>query len=515
MSNILLIASLIPFTLIFYLIIIKKWPAIKTMPLAWLITAIILLTLWKLSPTSVAASFIKGALLTIEILLIIIGAIWLLEIMKEKRKIEVIKNFLIKISPDKRIQAIIIVWLFGSLIEGVAGFGTPAAITAPLLVVLGFAPITSVVLALIANSTPVSFGGAGTPILLGLGSLDFSREILNEVAKTTALLHLIGGLIIPLTIAFIVSKLQKQKFSEIIPFAIFSSLAFTIPYFLFAYLVGPELPSIAGSIIGLLIVGFAARKNILTPKTNIKTAKLLGKKTILSSVSPYIFLVIILSLSRAIPMIKNNLVNFSLNYQNILGTGISYAFNYFFTPSFYFLLAIIFTAIIFKTKPKEIKQTLSKTIHQLEKPALTLLFILALVQLFLISERNPLEIQGMPLLLAETAASLTGQFFIILSPFIGTFGAFIAGSNTVSNLLLGSFQASTAQALGISVILILALQTVGGAIGNMIAIHNIVAASATVKLHDKEGEIIRKTIKTCLLYALIVGIAGMILVKLT
>ena len=214
-------------------------------------------------------------------------------------------------------------------------------------------------------------------------------------------------------------------------------------------------------------------------------------------------------------MIKNNLVNFSLNYQNILGTGISYAFNYFFTPSFYFLLAIIFTAIIFKTKPKEIKQTLSKTIHQLEKPALTLLFILALVQLFLISERNPLEIQSMPLLLAETAASLTGQFFIILSPFIGTFGAFIAGSNTVSNLLLGSFQASTAQALGISVILILALQTVGGAIGNMIAIHNIVAASATVKLHDKEGEIIRKTIKTCLLYALIVGIAGMILVKLT
>lgn len=120
----------------------------------------------------------------------------------------------------------------------------------------------------------------------------------------------------------------------------------------------------------------------------------------------------------------------------------------------------------------------------------------------------------MHLILAKSISSLFGSYFVFVSPFIGVFGAFVAGSNTVSNLLFGAFQAEGAALLGLSVVLILALQVVGGAVGNMIAIHNVLAASSTVELYGKEGEIIRRTIKVCLIYALIVALIGFLLMRL-
>src|SRR3989344_413719 len=182
------LAAILPFVLLLVLIVVKKWSSLKVMPLVWFVTALISLLIWKLNIKLISASFIKGTFLTLEIMLIIFGAVWLLTILQEKKRMHYIQEFLSSISPDARIQAIIIAWLFGSLIEGVAGFGTPAAIVAPLLVSLGFTPLLSVVLALISNSTAVSFGAAGTPILLGLGSLNIEKDILQEVTRNTALL---------------------------------------------------------------------------------------------------------------------------------------------------------------------------------------------------------------------------------------------------------------------------------------------------------------------------------------
>lgn len=516
--NLLTFFAFLPFVMIFFLVVVKKWPAVKAIPLTWIVVVLITLLFWKISPIFVAASFLKGLFVAIEIMLIIFGAVFFLEILKEKNQIKNIHSFFSIISNDARIQTIIIAFLFGALIEGIAGFGTPQALVAPLLVSLGFSPILAVILALISNSTPVSFGAAGTPILLGLGGLGLGKELLIQVTKTTALFHSIASLIIPLSLVLFVlyyhdKKIIWKRFFEILPFAMFAYLSFIIPYLLVAYFIGPELPSIIGGFIGILISSFAAHRKFLVPKNEIsfdgknKKIKISLLKTS-KSLSPYLIIILLLTLSRTIPVLKNYLTSLSLQWENILEAGISYSFLPFYTPSFYFFIAALFCMFIFKTNKKEINNIIKRTFSKIKIATIALIFTIALVQLFLISGNNSLGILSMPLILASFFASLFKQSFILISPFIGAFGSFIAGSNTVSNLLFASFQIETAKSLGISVVLILSLQVVGGAIGNLIAIHNILAASATVGLKNQEGTIIRKTIWVMLIYAAITAVLG-------
>lgn len=517
------ILALIPFTLLFILIVLKKWPAIKAMPLVWFLTVLISVLIWKINSTLITASFIKGIFITLEIMLIIFGAIWLLELLKKKRQIKEIQFLLSSISPDARIQALIIAWLFGSLIEGIAGFGTSAALAAPLLVSLGFTPFLAVVVSLIANSTAVSFGAAGTPIILGMGGLNLEREFLEKLTQQVALFHFIASIIIPLIIVYLVIKstnkqTNKQQFIEIIPFAIFAWLSFSIPYLLVAWFIGPELPSIVGGIAGLILTSIAAKKKFLTPKNQLilkKNKQKQKKHNYIKTLLPYLAIVILLSLSRTIPSLKSSLSEISITWNNILQTSINYSFLPIFTPSFYFFTVGIISIFLFKINKKEISSTLKNTYNKIKLPTIALIFALALAQLLLISSQNNSGFPGIPLLLAQSITKLFQQSFILISPFIGVFGSFIAGSNTVSNLLFGSFQIESAQTLGISLITILTLQVVGGAIGNMIAIHNVLAASATVNLKNQEGKIIRKTIKVAILYSIIVGVLGIIALSIT
>ncbi len=512
------------FVLIFYLIVLRRWSALKVMPLVWIVTLGIVAVFWGLSFNWIGASFIKGVFLSAEILLIIFGAIWVLELLKESGRIKVVQGFLSGISDDARVQALLIAFLFGSLIEGVAGFGTPAVLAAPLLVSLGFSAFGAVVLALIANSTAVSFGAVGTPVLLGLGGLGFDSEILRRVTENVGLLHLVGGIIVPLAIVYFVcafkgGRKKWKMFFDAVPFALFSGMMFVVPYYLFARFVGAELPSIAGALIGLFVVGFSAKKGFLVPRlrisfSSVRARKKYGVREVFVSLMPYILIVLFLSLSRTVGVLKDFLLSFSLGWDRILGVELGYRLSFLYTPSFYFFLTGVISLFIFRIGFNRGWKSLKRAGYRLERPAVALVFTLALVQLFIVSGRGALGLDSIPLLLAFSVAGLTGKFFVFVSPFVGLFGSFIAGSNTVSNLLFGSFQFESALALGLSVSLILALQVVGGAIGNMIAIHNVLAAGASVGYHGEEGRIIRKTIWVALIYALIVGVFGGILVFL-
>tara|TARA_Y100000310_G_scaffold327843_1_gene394816 strand:+ start:5762 stop:7315 length:1554 start_codon:yes stop_codon:yes gene_type:complete len=514
-STILTLLAFVPFVLLFLLIVWRKWPAIKAMPLTYLITIILAIFIFNTSLILLGASFIKGTFIAIEIMLIIFGAVFFIEILKEKGQIKNIQSLLSVISDDARIQAIIIAFLFGSLIEGIAGFGTPVALAAPLLVSIGFTPFLAVVLSLIANSTAVSFGAAGTPILLGLGGLGFTKEIIMEVTKNTALIHTFASSIIPLTLVYLVISHSKAKskwksFVKISPFAVFAWLSFIVPYFLIAFFIGPELPSIAGGFIGLIVVSIAAHYGFLVPREKISFSK--GKSRVkfspgkaLKATSPYLIIIVLLLLSRVVFPIKNFLMSVDLSWGGIFGTDVGYSFLPLYTPSFYFLLSAVFCVFIFKSKIAETKKAFTRTYNKIKNPLIALIFTLALVQLLIISE--------ILILLANAFSVIFKQGFAIVSPFIGAFGSFIAGSNTVSNLLFASFQAETAKSLGLSLVVILSLQVVGGAIGNMIAIHNVLAASATVGLKNQEGRIIRKTILISLLYALVAGIIGFVLMS--
>ncbi|MCG8402307.1 MAG: L-lactate permease, partial [Firmicutes bacterium] len=162
--------SLTPILVVFIFLVFLRWPAKHAMPLAWAYTGIIGVLVWKMDVVRVIASSIQGVIVAVTILYIVFGAILLLNTLTHSGAVTTIRRGFMDITPDRRIQAIIIAFLFGAFIEGAAGFGTPAAVAAPLLVVLGFPAMAAVLTALIIQSTPVSFGAVGTPILIGVKS---------------------------------------------------------------------------------------------------------------------------------------------------------------------------------------------------------------------------------------------------------------------------------------------------------------------------------------------------------
>ena len=183
----------------------------------------------------------------------------------------------------------------------------------------------------------------------------------------------------------------------------------------------------------------------------------------------------------------------------------------FYTPSFYFIISVLICLIFYKATKEDFLVSISKSFNKIKLPFVTLVFAVALVQILIISSNNNSNLPGIPLLLAESIASVTKESFFFVSPFIGAFGSFIAGSNTVSNLLFGSLQSEIAINLGLSIALVLTLQVVGGAVGNLIAIHNVIAANSVVGLKNSEGKVIRKTIIVAIIYALVVGLIGFII----
>ncbi len=263
-----------------------NWPAKKAMPVAFIMTVLIALFQWQMSAARVSASIAQGLIITAAVLWIVFGAILLLNTLKHTGAITVIRNGFTTISDDRRIQAIIIAWCFGSFIEGASGFGTPAAIAAPLLVAIGFPALAAVVVGMMIQSTPVSFGAVGTPIIVGVNKGLDSHAIgqtltangsdwatyLQAITTQVSFIHAVIGTLMPLLMAMMLTRFfgKNKSWKEglaVAPFAIFAGLAFTVPYALTGWLLGPEFPSLLGGLVGIVLVTIAARKGFLVPKT--------------------------------------------------------------------------------------------------------------------------------------------------------------------------------------------------------------------------------------------------------
>ena len=263
--------ALTPILVVFLFLVILRWPAKKAMPVAYVFTAVIALLIWKTSGAQIGAATVHGLVTALNLLFIVFGAILLLNTLKACGDIHAIRQGFVDISPDRRIQVIIIAWLFGSFIEGAAGFGTPAAIAAPLLVAIGFPAMAAVVVALIIQSTPVSFGAVGTPILVGvntglsdqpqvqnlLSELGMSHEAyLHLIGATVSLFHGIIGTFIPLIMVAIMTRFfgANKSFREglaVWKFALFAGACFTVPYMLLGRVLGARVSIFAGFVSGL------------------------------------------------------------------------------------------------------------------------------------------------------------------------------------------------------------------------------------------------------------------------
>ena len=522
------------------------------MPIVFFVTCLIAYFFWGVSTQRILASTLQGFIITAGILWIIFGAIMLLNTLKYSGAVKTIREGFSRISPDRRIQVILIAWLFGSFIEGASGFGTPAAVAAPLLVAIGFPAFAAVIFGMMIQSTPVSFGAVGTPLIVGVqGGLDkfFLTEQLIQngmswalffkiIVSKVAIIHAICGTLMPLFLVIVMTRFfgKKKSWTEglsIFPFAIFSAFSFTIPYVLSAIFIGPEFPSILGGLIGLIIVTFAIKLKFLMPKDswnftprsewpsfwlgkiNLSVEK--NEKKNISNIlawAPYILLASLLVISRTFEPLTDALKAASFNFSNILDEEkINASFQILYLPGGILIFTCFITFIIHKMNLNKISSTIKDSTKTVLNAGFVLIFTVPLVRIMINSGVNTNEIVSMPIAMAQGMSSLMGQTYPLFAPSIGAIGAFLAGSNTVSNLMLSQFQFETANLLGLSGALMVAAQSVGAAAGNMIAIHNIVAASATVGLFGKEGDILRITIIPTIYYVLFAGIITIIFIR--
>lgn len=551
MQSVYYLLSLVPIIIVFLLLVIAKRPAKQAMPFAYLITAAIAILVWQVPLKVIGASTVEGLVMAADILYIVFGAILLLNVLKASGALSAIRQGLLKISPDRRIQAIIIVWLFGSFLEGASGFGTPAAVCSPLLVALGFPALAAVMVALIGNSTAVVFGAVGIPVLLGINSGLEGSPLVNDyiteqgitygeffasIVIKTGIFNSIVGTLIPL---FMVTCLthyfgQNKSWGEglaVFQFALFAGLAFTIPSTLTAVFLGPEFPSLIGGLVGLGIVVPAAQKGLFVPKQvwDFPPKKAWGdgwmgsfqmeidpqRKTmsLLRAWTPYVLVGLFLVLSR-LPFLpfQGLLKGVKLHLVNVFTTEITVSSQPLYLPGTIFILVVILTYFIHQMKFTALKQSIEEAVTTLSSTALVLATAVPLARVFINSGFNQSDLISMPLILADGASNLATSNWPLFAPVIGAIGSFIAGSATVSNMMFSLFQFGVAKDISASGAVIVALQGMGSAAGNMICVANVVAASATVGLSACEGLLIRRLLLPLTYYVLSSGILGMIVI---
>ena len=520
-------------------------PAKISLPVSWALACIFGLIFWKMNWLSVLAYSLSGVLNSIDVLITITGAIIVMNILKESGGMYSINNGFKSISKDSRIQAIIVGWMFSSFIEGAAGFGTPAALAAPLLVSLGFPPVAAAVVTLICDSTAVSFGAIGTPTtqaLICLGGDVATDAYASKLSMWVAIPHAIVGTIIPfIAIAIMCKFFSKEKSFkpalEVLPFCLFAGLCFTIPYALIGTFLGVEFPSLLGALIGLPIVILCAKKGFLIPKRQWNfpiqeewddswrsTEKVNEPKesnmSLVRAWIPYILIALLLVITR-LPFLPfkgwlNTYKAFVIKIPELFGVkNTSYTFKWAWLPGTVFILVSFLTIFIHKMKKEDVKKAWKNTGKQLIGASIAIVSGLALVQILRYSGSSTVggnETKSMIFYMAETLSKVGKAFYVIISPIIGILGAFVSGSNTVSNTLFTNLQYQSAVNLGLPTVLIVALQVIGGAIGNMICVNNTVAVCATVGTNGKEGKIIRTTIAPTAIYTLFIIIIFVFLI---
>lgn len=554
MNSTYMLLALAPIAVVFLLMVVAGKSAKLSMGVAYIVTALLALFVWNASGTVIAAATVHGLVTAVTLLFIVFGAIVLLNTLKESGALAAIRQGFTDVSPDRRVQVIIVAWLFGSLIEGSSGFGTPSAVGAPLLLALGFPAMAAVMAVLVIQSTPVSFGAVGTPMLVGVRSgIDNKAnvaaiidpltplEYLQQIVSDVALIHGLTGFVIPLLLCGLLTRFfgTNQSFREGLrawKFALFAGISFTVPYYLIAITLGAEFPSMVGALIGLAIVVTGAKKGLFLPKdvfdfpprdswdtkwvgtlASVASTETTKSFSVLRAFSPYVLVVALLIFTRTVPAVKSALTSAAatIKLPELFGTHISSSAQFLYSPGAILILVSLLCIVIFGMKGAQFMRGVKSSAVTMLDAAPALLLAVPMVQVFINSTAADGSLDSMPLVLAQGAAGIAGNIWPNVAPWVGGLGAFIAGSNTVSNMMFSYFQFSTAQHIGLGVdqsAIVVALQAVGGAAGNMICVHNVVAAGAVVGMMNREGEIIRKTLIPMAYYCIQAGLIGQALI---
>lgn len=555
------ILAFIPIIVTVVLMVAFNWPAKRALPLAWVLAAIIGVAVWKMSIGAVALQTVIGFLEAFAVLVIIFGAILIMNTLSSSGAMAAINGMFTGISPDARIQAVIIGFIFGAFIEGAAGFGTPAALAAPLLISVGFPPLAAAVVALIYNSVPVCYGAVGTPTNSAMATLGESVTSLGgnvdsfkaDLTFFSAVNMAIGAFfIVTIGIILLVTMFGKDaehkkvtKAFEILPFIIFVCVVFDVIYLLIAKFIGPELVSLVAAVITLFVVLFTSKKGFLMPKNVwtfgeketwdhswLSTTEVPEPKqsdmSLVKAWIPYLLIGLALVITRVWSTLQPDSWAGAMKAFKVtlpLFGGASWSWTILWNPGIIFIIVGLITIPLHGMNGETVKEAWKNSFNQVKGAAIALLFGVAMVYIFRNSANDGIQVSymidgrtaglgSMLTMMADGLGSIFRGAYIVIAPLIGVLGSFMSGSNTVSNTLFSSLQFETATLVGLPQVIIVALQNNGGAIGNMVCVNNVVSACATTGTIGNEGKIIRTDFLPCIVYCVIVIVVSLIVISL-
>lgn len=491
----------VPIAFIFWALIVKKMKGYKASLFATAIAILIAVFVYGMPAKLALLSSANGAMYGwFPIGWIVITAVFLFNITVKSGQFTIIKHFMASITSDRRLQALLIAFSFGAFLEGTAGFGAPVAITAAMLVGLGFNPLYAAGICLIANTAPVAFGAVGIPITVASQVSSIPEMAISQmVGRTLPIL----SIFLPLYLIVLMSGFKKAK--EVLPAIIVSGCSFAFLQWLSSNYLGPALPDVIagiGSIVSLVIfLKFWKPKNVWrfkdepAPTINVDEKYSIGQ--IIRAWSPFIILTIMI-IAWGLQPIKDLFNSFGQvqfefpGLHNVIldrtGKAIShiYKFNWLSASGTAILLSAIVAIPLVGLKFSQGAKIFVDTLKQLKFPLITIGSVLAFA--YIVND------SGITITMAEALAN-TGFLFPFFAPVLGWLGVFITGSDTSANALFGKLQAATATSIGVDPVVTVGANASGGVVGKMISPQSIAVAAAGGHLVGKESELFRFTVK--------------------
>lgn len=489
-----------PIALILALMLGLQWSAARAGLAALVLASVLAATVFDFAAPGAdpllpfAGVAAEGGFLALTILWILWPALALHHMQQSSGAIETLRVGLAALTDSTAKQALLVGWLMALFFEGAAGFGTPVALAAPLLVGLGFAPAPAVVLALLGHAVGVSFGALGTPVLAqvaltGLGGV--------EIAWRTALLHtLLGGVMM----FFFVRTLAAAGHRPGWRWAALAAAGFLLPSLALAALLGPELATLGGALAGGAIFMTVLRRGTAghARSAGASATAAAAARGLARALAPYgvlVVLVVVTAVAKLWPPLAQLLAGLQISWQAFGSySGRMQPLTH---PGTLLLAALLIGAGLQRVPLRDMGAALAQSARQLLPVTLALLAMLVLSRLMLHA--------GLIAALERAAVQFVGSAWPWVAPAVGALGSFVTGSATASNVLFTSLQAQTAQALALPVAAIVAAQGFGAAVGNIVCPHNIVAGAATVGLAGRENQILRRMLAPCAVYLALGG----------
>ena len=491
-----LILAIVPVLLLIVLMAFFKMPGDRSSVISLIVTMLIALFGFHFAIDDLACSFLYGALKAVSpILIIIVMAIFSYNVLLKTRKMEIIKQQFTSISTDKSIQVLLLTWGFGGLLEAMAGFGTAVAIPAAILISLGFKPVFSAVVSLIANSVATAFGAIGTPVLVLAKetSLDVQNLSTNVVLQLSVLMFLI-----PLVLLFLTDPKLKSLPKNLFLALLVGGVSLTSQYMAARYM-GAESPAIIGSILSIIVIVIYGK--LTAPKEERARKNPLRTKDILNAWSIYLLILLLIILTSPLfPGLRHTLENNWVTRISLpVGDStLNYTISWLTHAGVLLFIGKFIGGLIQGAGVKEMFTVLWHTVKQLKKTFITVICLVGLSTI--------MDTAGMIAVIATALATATGSLYPLFAPVIGCLGTFITGSDTSSNILFGKLQASVAGHINVSPDWLSAANTVGATGGKIISPQSIAIATSASNQQGKEGEILKAAIPYALAYVVITGV---------